>query len=261
MAGPGLERGTTFHWISSLLTTPIATLSEDGVPAWESVWTGLRILQLMPVIVDRVPRLFVLAITHRNSIALWELSYQHTKDLTSPATPGDYDTCAEQQIPWGLETRALFSKERLQRKRLKDLELGFTGIHESVTVRVLYRPHGSGEWFEWGTKSIPVEGGACGKTSLGCITTGNVASQARFPLRFGDPDDSTCLDSQGRPAIEGYSFQLRLEITGACTLSYLLCRAVLLPRIEVYDECQTPATSAAETICGNDQPERTYSIP
>ena len=261
MSGPGFERGTTFHWITSLLTTPISTMSQDGAPAWEGPWTGLRALQLLPVIIERVPRLFALAITHGNSIGLWELSYQHRKDLTSPATPGDYRTCAEQPIPWGFETRALFSKERLSRKRLKDLELGFTGIRESVTVRVLYRPHGTGAWFEWGSKTIPVEGYPCGKTSLGCITGGNVASQARFPLRFGDPDDSTCLDSQGRPAIEGYSFQLRVEITGSCTLSYLLCRAVVLPRIEVYDECLTPATSPAETVCGTGEPERTYSIP
>jgi hypothetical protein len=260
LASAGFERGTAFSWLSSILTTPISTMNEEGAPAHEGISCGLRILQVLPVTVDGVPHLFVLALTQFNSIALYELNCaNYTKDLSSPRTPGDYGTCEEVQIPWGLETRALFSKERLQRKRLKDLELGFTGIRESITVRVLYRPHGSGQWIEWGTKSIPVEGYPCGKTTLGCITGGNVASQARFPVRFGDPDDATCLDSQGRPAIEGFAFQLRIEVTGAATLSYLLCRAVVLPRVETY-EYATPPTSPAETVCSTNEAERTYSI-
>jgi hypothetical protein len=260
LSGPGFERGTSFAWLSSLLTTPISTLTEDRAPAWEGIWCGLRILQLLPVITDGVPRLFALALTKFNSIALYELSYQHRKDLSSPRTPGDYTTCEEVPVQWGFETRALFTKERLQRKKLHDLEIGLVNLRESVTVRVLYRPIGEGNWTEWFTKTIELEGCPSGKTELGCITGGNVAAQARYPLRFGSPDDTVCNDGQRRPAPEFYSLQLRIAVTGSCQISYLLVRAIVLPRLEAYEECETLPISPPELVCSANEPERTYQI-
>jgi hypothetical protein len=285
-AQPGINRGIVFRWVTPMLTAGIASITQEKTPVWEGPWTGLRLFQLLPVTVTRKPRLFGVALTEENTIALYEMDGSRRRDLGSdfvlePPTPeggeppeNQQEVHIEHDIPWGFESRAFFTKERLQRKRLKDLELALTGILGDVTVRVLYRQIGAANWQLWGEKTVtltPCLSTVCpqatnadgspiaGKTGL-ALPSGNVSPGVLYPVRFGDPDDSTCLTTVGRYPPEGYAFQLRLEFSAACTLSYLLVRAVLLPRIEAV-ECETTIPLTPEGVCQSNQVEHTHLIP
>jgi hypothetical protein len=284
---PGIRRGVVFRWVTPLLTAGISSIAEEKTPAWEGIWSGLKLLQLLPVIVTRKPRLFGVALTAQNTVALYELDSGRRRDLGSdfvlePPTPeggvapeNQKEVHFEHDIPWGFESRAFFTKERLQRKRLKDLELALTGILGDVTVRVLYRQTGATNWQLWGAKTVtftpclattcPVATDAAGlplnppQAGL-ALPSGNVSPGVLYPLRFGDPDDQTCLTAMGRYPPEGYSFQLRLEFSAACTLSYLMVRAVVLPRIEAV-ECESTIALSPEAVCQSNQVEHTHLIP
>jgi hypothetical protein len=257
------ERGIIFPWTSVLLTAGISGINQETGPAWEGIWTGLNLFQVMAINVNRVPRLVGVALDSTERIAFYELSYDHSQDLGS--------TKQEQLVQWGFETRSLFSKQRLQRKRLKDLEMGLTNIQTDVTVKVLYRQHGHINWQVWGQKSVKLPKGGCttcapqvdmsgnvtGETGVGLF---NLAPKAAYPIRFGDPTDDDCLTDAGRPMPEMYAIQLRVEVTGHCAVSYLLARAVVLPRIEAY-ECTTEVLAGQQGFCTTSNVEYAYRIP
>jgi hypothetical protein len=251
---PSSERGIVYRWIDSLLLSGISGISSEAPPQWQGVWTGLKILQLLPTEIRGKPRLFAIALTDLREYAVFELDENLHEDVNSIGV--------NQPIEWGFETRLLFGKERLQRKKLKDLEFGLTGIVGTVTIKVFYRQQGQTRWAFWREIEVRAPQGMClpcASPATGMALPKNTTSGVAYPVRFGGPDDTECPPGIPRPISEGYAFQLRVELSGVCVVQYLLVSAVVLPRIEAA-ECQQTIELEPDEFCTSSKPEFSYEV-
>ena len=97
-----------------------------------------------------------------------------------------------------------------QMLQLDDGELILDEIEAGTTVSVWFRPDYSSTWVLWKT------------TTFSGVTSFNPR------IGLGKPDVSTA-DSTGRPHRCGYHFQLKLNITGSCSVKGVNLYATTLP--------------------------------
>lgn len=177
------------------------TLSQRAGPAWEGVWTGLRILKIVTGKVNNVDRCFMYALNESSQIELWELSQEDKFDQKS----NQVRIQSELQLP---------SYNCGDSDRFKKIETGrllVTAISGKVDYTVTYR---SDEWPCW---VLWVAGEECSKNAdcgpFSCSGPQQYADEPRRPIRLPTPsDDENCISNN--IAKVGYEHQIRLNVTG-----------------------------------------------
>lgn len=187
-----------------------------GNPAYDGIWTGLDLLQIIPCKFGPDERFYGFAWQLNNegarNIELWELTQETTGY-------DEWRNCAgtlfQSPIKCVLETRAFGLNAVDSLKRLARLDLWLTKIRGDVSFRVYWRPDcNPAGWFHW--KSFVQDQSDCatnqpadGHCYVPGIRPALIVPQLKLPTPPVYKDGLT-----ERPAHVGYSFQLRIEWDG-----------------------------------------------
>ncbi len=175
---------------------------------WESVNTGIEVLQFVKGEFGGVKRCFAFVLYQGTEIQLWEILPSATDSID------DNDTTP---ILWSLETAALFHDSERNKsvfKRLEDGELAIIDLQGRLDVTVKFRRDSYPCWQKWTSFSVCAERQRCAPDPLtGCMDILDVPPQTRLRLGFGKPEPA-CDPISDTPLGDGTWFQLRFEFQG-----------------------------------------------
>ncbi len=210
------SNGVAHVGLVSLNFDLISTLSQKQPPVWEGAWTGINAMQILTGKINGGKR----AIAFSYNL----LSKQTELYELLPESTTLYADNASTPIQWIFETPVCFNKDVKPLASLIQLQNGevyLSDIQGKVTVQVFYKPdyYPKGCWVPWTSFSV-------------CQSTDSANSQPGWQMRIGlgSPDATACEPNNNRPFREGYFFQFRFVITGACTFKGMKLYAVEMPQ-------------------------------
>jgi len=187
----------------------ISSLRGKAPTVWESVGTGISVLQFVKGRFNDVERCFAFVLNAAQEIEFWEILNSETDVIEdNDQTP----------IIWSIETAALdfrnADQNRLGLNRLEDGEGYFYDVKGRVDVTVYWRADEYPCWNLWTRFSLCAALASCGIDPLtGCSRINNVPPQIRDPIGFGKPEGS-CDEINDRPLTDGKRIQFRFVIQG-----------------------------------------------
>lgn len=206
-------RGMVHLGLVSLDYDQVSGMGKKTNPAWDGVWTGLKIFRILTITHKSNRRCFAFALDENNQIQLWELSHSNRFDVG----PDGEDV----RIKWVLESRAMtFSQPRAQ-KRLVSLEQWYNGLTGEIDVTTRFRANLSECWTPWATWQDCAAYKSCEFAPEGeCNQVRYFRKQSRGRVALGIPPD--VMDPQnGSFTNIGYDFQIRMELEGYASLNRL----------------------------------------
>lgn len=238
-----------FQSLAALDFQQSSRISKGGIAAYDGVWTGLDVLQLVPANFGHEKRLYAWCWQRQNpsqlpepvggdrANELWEITTEDTgHDAWGSA---DCSGVYWQDIKASLELRALNFGDWKSEKRLTRLDFWIDNLRNvtpgggayfgEASITAHWRPdlHGGG-WFLW--SDVTLGNDACAGTYLyqdGAICERKPQIRAPFhvaPIRFGTPPQYEDAITN-RLADRGFSFQVRLDWTGRLRVKKLLAYA------------------------------------
>jgi hypothetical protein len=206
-----------FFPISSIAITPNPYLNiyMQAYPAWNDMWTGILPYQLLQGSINGQDVAFAL-VNENNRIQLYELT---------PNDPFDNYGTSDQPIQASIETRAFTFQNDREEKKLYGGDVWFNNLKGDVQVSAFFRPDEYPNWYPWYQGIIRSKYRTDTGESLGAFPLNyyQPAFEPRFqlptPPEFDDPSTS-------RKATRGYSFQMRLDITGSWSISRIRMHAM-----------------------------------
>jgi hypothetical protein len=194
----------------------ISSLRGKSAPAWEGVWTGIRILQILTGIVNKVPRCFMFVLNDASEIELWEQTTSEKFD--NGDTP----------IAWAPEMPSYNCANSDQFKKLKAGRFIITNLTGTLTGTVQYRSDESSCWNDWYSFSRCAKSQDC--STQACPNDGPITyrEQTRYPIRLPEPPDDFDEISK-RKKSTGYEHQVRIQMTGFAELKQLRIYAINEP--------------------------------
>ena len=190
----------------------ISSLRGKAPTVWESVDTGISVLQFVKGRFNDVERCFAFVLNAEQQIELWEILNSETDAIEdNDQTP----------IIWSIETAALdfheqFDPKRPTLKRLEDGEVFLYDIQGRVDVKVFWSPDDRKCWEYWTTFSVCQQRRSCAVDPLtGCMPVRDALPQIRDPIGLGKPE-SGCDEINDRPLTDGKRLQFRFELQGHC---------------------------------------------
>jgi hypothetical protein len=241
---PNVSARGVFHiGMISLNNDLLSSLRANLPPSWESVWTGINALQVISGRVNGTLRAFAFTFDiDRDKIELYEFLREQTSEyLDNGVTP----------IQWLFESPVLFNKDVKPLTELVNLEDGevyLSDIKGTVSVKVFYRPDFYPCWTSWHEFNL-------------CADNVGTNKQPGYRMRvgLGSPDPTDCELGNNRPLMNGYFFQFRIEITGACTFHGMRCKASTVPTPAFAPvECDPADCQLIDCVVPNDL--RIYSL-
>jgi hypothetical protein len=208
-----------FFPISSIAITPNPYLNiyMQAYPAWNDMWTGILPYQLMQGTLNGADKAFSL-VNENNRIQLYELTQND---------PFDNFGSSDQPIQSSVETRAFTFQNDREEKRLYGGDVWFNNLRGDVQINAFFRPDEFPNWYPWHSGLLRSRYRAETGESIGTFPLNYYQSafEPRFqmptPPEFDDPSTS-------RKATRGYSFQMRLDITGSWSISRVRMHAIRL---------------------------------
>lgn len=175
---------------------PVSSLRGKTPPVYDGLWTGVNAFQFVSGSFVNVNRTFTFGYNvDMLKMELYELL---------PTDPDNRFDNGYIPITWGFETGALFNsdiKDGSQKIRLEDGEIALDNVLGRVRVQSWYR-FDLGCWIPWHDFSI-------------CATT--TSTPQSYPrLGLGEPSNTSCNNVTGTNSREGYTMQVRMQITGSC---------------------------------------------
>lgn len=230
------NRGVVHHGLIPLDFNEASSIARDGIPAYEGLWTGLRVLQILSFEVEGVLRCFLFTLDSSDKIVLYELTLSDTAD--------NYGTEQVSRIPWLIETcRYNWGENSVTQRRFKKLiggDISTSHMSGEVDFTVRFRADSYPVWTDWHNWSECAEQ-ACAQ--LFCDDPNQ--SQAREPMRLPDPQElceayTGTNAGKGTPKLTkfGFAFQQRIEVTGAAQIESTRLIAVDQPE-PIYETCRS----------------------
>lgn len=206
-------RGVYHQGLISLNFDEISSLRGKAPSIYDGFWTGLDVLQVVTGVFSGVERAYAFCFNESNfKIELFELLPTGTNHFDNGNLP----------ITMSYETSVFFRPSRPDESvylRLEDGEIWVSDLFGVVTFQIWFRADDSACWTVWRTFSV------CADNSIDGIP------QFRPRMSFGMPTKD-CDPINNRPFREGYYFQLRVQITGACTVKRIRVKASPQPEPE-----------------------------
>lgn len=217
---------------------PVSSLKSKAASCWESLWTGTNTLQYIFGTFNNVDRCLLFAYDEvSGAIQLWDQLKSET---------AQYKDNGETDIEWSFETACIFKPQERDKSmpivRLWNGRMHVSNIVGDVNIKVFYRPDFWPCWIKWNEFDL-----------CATVDTSNTNSRPGYldPIGFGEPSGTDCESGNNRPMRSGRFFQIRVEVTGKCTIMGMDFAAVPEPTIhfpapkcEAYD-CQT-------LVCSNE---------
>jgi hypothetical protein len=189
----------------------VTGMADNLPPVWEGVWTGVRILRIITIEVNRCTRCYVFSLSDEGKIQLWEI----TKDDLF-----DRNALDDIQINWITESRGMTFERPSVLKRLMGCVQWFDRIAGEVSLQAFYRADDSECWHNWDRWSDCAEYRSCAATET-CPEYPYGAVQPIKPFRsqfrpyIGLTQPPDVPEGQtGGLTRDGYEFQVRFECSG-----------------------------------------------
>jgi len=244
-----INRGVYSRGLIAVDFDRVSSMLKRSSPAYDGLWTGVNVLQVLTATVGGRERCFMFALVD-DAITLWEIT---------KADPFDWDGSDDKAIEWRLETKAYaFEDEGWMLKSLATGDIWASELAGTVTFDVDFRPDGYPCWIDWHSWSECATREDCPSLDAqGCDTP--VQYELQYRPRMGLPEPSSaCSTTVGVPYRNGYTFQVRLNLTGKCALDRLRFTALDVPERSV-GECRPSCTEVGLTACC-DTDSFTYTI-
>lgn len=228
----------------------ISSITETSQPAYDGLWTGLPILQLVKATFNEVERCFAFAVDGDGEICLYEL-------LPDEMGRFDYDGTDYVSIESSFETRAMTFRDggkMLKELQHADLFLDKLSGNDTVLIDAKFRPDQDPQWRDWHDFSLCAPARNCAPEP--CEMPQDVREQYRTFVRLPLPSDA-CNVTVGRPIRTGYEFQIRLAWTGYAQLNQLMVWAI--PKTEPLPS-SCPTSESCQILAACDLPLFTYNI-
>lgn len=221
---------------------PVSRMFNRSAPAWEGVWTGLNILQVL--VTDGIPsRSWIYILDGANQIKLWE------------QTKGERFDADRTRIEWALETPAYgFDTGGWSLREFAYADFWINRITGEVNLTFTYRCDHDQVWQPWSTASFCASFETCNKGE--CEVPASYLEQYRPRVRLPTPSGA-CDSLTGKPRHLGYRFAIRVEGRGFAALPQLRLIARDLP--ELVDGACPPATCVMEASTGCAPNDYTYN--
>lgn len=230
--------GVGFRGLISLDFQQVSSLNRDDIPAYDGLWTGLRILRITTNIVQGKSRCFIWAFDVDDRISLYELT-----------TDGLFDNDGTQRVTWTLETPAY--------------RFGFEGVGKNLMKLMganVYRSKLNGEvsfFGSWRADNYPLYTQPTSWFWKDCATQacffgpGNCAilanqPQYRPPKLLSQPPDD-CETASNKLKRLGREFQFKLDVVGPAQIDLLKLWTYDWPEPR-YEQCVQDAP--CETLQG-----------
>ena len=214
------NRGVWHRGLISMDFNLISSLRNRVAPAWEGVWSGLRILQILTGAVNNVEKCFIYALNDLDEIEVWEMDKWAIEDDNS--TP----------ITWTADLCSYNFLDGFNMKKLETGEIFVDDVQGQVSIDVKYRSDQNPCWQDWSSFDFCAKNEDCGP--FACTGPISYREQFRSKLKLHQPSDN--FDTiNNRKYRTGYEFQPRLEITGHCEVKQM--------RVLAFDE---PESANAE---------------
>jgi hypothetical protein len=212
--------GVAFESLVVMDLDPLSTLQDQKPPVWEGNQEGLNFLQLFEGDFGGLERAFAVVQSGIDGgIYVWEITNADRFDQGS--------TSAEKRVNWWFELPAQDWSEYprsagggpMELKELDGLDLWFDKIFGEVLINVQYRQDQNPCWINWLPNPIKL---CYSRTSCENLVnpvcypypSGTNREGYQMPICLPKPFDPTC--TQGRPSTWGFSFQIKITITGWC---------------------------------------------
>lgn len=210
------DRGIVHRGLATLDFNLISQLREKKPPAWEGVWTGVKILAVHSCVYQGEESCFIIGVDSTDSIGIWRLTKSDPFD--DGITP----------IKWILETRMFDYQSKVMSKRLYGMELWWDKQIGSVALTARYRSDGEQCWTLWNTVDQCAQSGSCDEPDDDYCGLRPHNPQGRNRIPFLNPPAT---NTDNGPSTTGYEHQVRLENTGPFRLKYLrvLAQEIMQP--------------------------------
>jgi hypothetical protein len=179
-------------------------------PAWEGVWTGVDVFQMVTVRVKRTERCFMFGL-NQDYIGLYEV----TKNGQF-----DFDGFDDAPIDWTIETRSLTFAEPTNKKRLVSADQWYDQVMGDIESKVYFKANEGECWQPWAefkdcAKYRNCEPGeiSCPPAVINCQEVKYYQPPTRSRIALPQPPDK-CDVQTGGFTRDGYEFQLRYVNTG-----------------------------------------------
>ena len=208
------EHGVYHRGLVALDFDLVSSIKKKLPPAWESIWTGVRPLQLVNGMVNNQERVFIYALGADDKVQIWEMEKGLKKDNV------------DQPILWSFETPSYNCGDSDFFKKLEHGRIIFDSISGPVIWTVKFRSDLSKCWVLWDSGEFCAREVDC---SVGCDSPHTLNEQERTPIKLRTPPDTFDPISKDKQRT-GYEFQARVEVTGYAHVRQL--RIFCLPEPE-----------------------------
>lgn len=202
----------------------VSAMSERMPPAWEGLWTGLNILQLVKGTFNNAERCFAF-VSNEGVIELWEITLNDKFDTF------DND---EKQILWSIETGSYSFNSPFDLKRLSGGDLWLYTLVGPVEFDLKFKPDGYPCWIDWLTFDECAKYKDCDTPE--CGTPKVFLPQFRPKIKFEKPPE-ICDPILDKPHIDLFECQVFFEILGYCEIKQLRIHAQQRQESQ-YEECR-----------------------
>ncbi len=199
-----VDAGVAHEGILPLDFDLISSLGSKLSPAWEGIWNGLDVLQLLEGDFGGRQRAFAFTQSELNAdIQLWEL------------TTSDRFENGDNRVTWFIETPSYTWGDTMSRKQLDSMELWVDKIFGTVDFTVFYIPDQHPcpvFWHTWQACAAR----SCEEDLNQATCTGYPAQPYREQFRnFVLPvPPIECLAGVNRPSNLGYQFRVIIQVVG-----------------------------------------------
>ena len=191
-----------FHLLSAMGSKP--------APAYDGLWTGLNIYQLIEALVDDEDASYVFCRGSGGELELWEIN---------PLAQFDGDGGRQECV---IETRSFTGRNETEQKELWACEIWVDRLVGTVDFALQYRPDEYPCWFDWKTRTVCAKAQQCQDDDV-CVATTRFEAGYKTRMVFRRPDP-VCETADDKPSNIGYSFQLRLSWLGRCRIKKVLVK-------------------------------------
>lgn len=218
--------GISWRSLAVMDFAPISTMQNKGSPIWEGEWSGLPVTHAFAGRINGVKRAFVVCHDEGGGNSLFEIMPDNAGAVgdvvANCEAPGE---TVSVPITSYIEFRRVDFGEDGIRKRLSRLDVFPAEIDGQVSVRAQWRADNAQRWQDWDSWTV------CAKTSDPEVpgetvhVWKNLRPQQRPRVKsFTIP---TRIDAVTKFAAHiGFDFQIRLIVTGRCTIDRAILWAV-----------------------------------
>lgn len=229
------DRGIYHTGLTVLDNDLLSSITTKLPPAYDGLWTGLKIFQIVTGRFGNVDRAFMFVLGKTDKIELWEVD---------PVVRFDNGTVP---IAWSVDSRSFDFANPFALKELNSATIYVDQVEGTVNFNVKYKPGQYPCWEMWQSWS------ECADRCLGneCLDGGLEQLQYRSKMQLTQPTNTENPSSKGYLR-KDYEFQVQINVTGAARLKQL--------RVDAYDQQQAPvdpilsdeSECASVTCCSGD---------